>query len=180
MSEHKLFQKLQSGDAMAFQKMFELHSDAVFGYAVKLLQDRPRAEDVCQEVWIQLLKSARGIEFKETLLPYLLTLTRNRCLDQLRRKKDFSFDENLDGHDIADPRPDEIEALMTTDEKTKILKACLEHLPERQRVAVTMWMSEERSYQDLTQDLACSIQTLKSLLFRAKEHLKACVEKVKI
>lgn len=178
IDDRTLMQKIGKGDKVAFCQLFEKHGQLVFGYIRKIVGDVKTAEDILQEVWMKLIQTASQIEVKESVLPWLYSVARNLSVDELRRRKKLSLFSDASELDSPDTEKESIEILLVNEVSIQAVKKCLEHLPEQQRTALTMWMTEDMSYQDLVRDLQTSLAAVKSLIFRAKQHLSDCVQKV--
>src|SRR4051812_37103204 len=84
MEEREILSRLKSGDQGAFDAIFRTHYASLVGFAQGLLRDRATAEDVAQEVMLELWRRRGELAIQETLRAYLLRATRNRALNQLR------------------------------------------------------------------------------------------------
>jgi len=84
MEERALLDRLKSGDQSAFDSIFRVHYAHLVGFAQGMLRDRAAAEDVAQEVMLELWRRRGDLAISESLRAYLLRATRNRSLNQLR------------------------------------------------------------------------------------------------
>src|SRR5258707_11266490 len=74
------------GDAVAFEVLVRRHRTPVFNYIFRFTGDRARAEDVSQETWLKVVRSAQDYEPKARFTTWLYTLARNLCVDRARRE----------------------------------------------------------------------------------------------
>ena len=84
MDDRALLDRLKSGDQAAFDSMFRDHYPHLVTFGQSLLRDRAAAEDIAQEVMLELWRRREDIVIQESLRAYLLRATRNRSLNQLR------------------------------------------------------------------------------------------------
>jgi len=160
------------GNSLAFKELFHRYSATVLGYSCRIVGSRELAEDISQDVWIKLVKSA-GSFAGDSVRPWLLTITRNSALNQIRsqsRWQNVKIEIETQG-DLLFSQTD-IEALFQHHQNLDAAKAAIHTLPEAQRIALTLWMTEERSYEEISIDMDISVAAVKSLLARARETLK--------
>lgn len=166
-------QHLAKGDQSAFNCLFSHYGDLVFGYCLKLLQNRDRAEDASQEVWVKVLKSAHRYEGRGRLRAWLLQITRNTCFNFFRdQKKNRAEDLSDVDVDVEDFTQDSVLNTLTEAQNIVQLKQHIQDLPDNQRMALMIWMTEELSYEEIAAQLQLSVSAVKSLLFRARQTLK--------
>ena len=84
MDDRDLLERLKSGDQAAFDTVFRAHYAHLVAFAQGMLRERSTAEDVAQEVMLELWRRRTEISISESLRAYLLRATRNRSLNQLR------------------------------------------------------------------------------------------------
>ena len=84
-----LIERLRQRDVCAFEELYDRHSRIVYGLVLRILQQASTAEEVVQDIFLQLWRNARHYDgARGPFLPWLLTLARNRALDQLRLKSE--------------------------------------------------------------------------------------------
>ena len=143
--------------------------------------DATEAEDLAQNVFVQVYKSAHRYRASAKFSTWLFTIARNLCLNEIRRRSRHRA-ESLDaphpeqgdrpGHQFEDAKgfspPD---ALLHEELEQKIQQA-LSELPDNQRIAILLCRQDELSYEDIAQVLGCSLSATKSLIHRGRETLK--------
>ncbi len=111
-----LIRQMLDGDQYSFEALYQRYHEMVFNFAARYLRDTDLACDVTQHVFFRLYASMPFPFLNTTLKPWLLRVARNRCLDELRKKRDIYFSqlESTDSQDddalsplsnIADPYP---------------------------------------------------------------------------
>jgi RNA polymerase sigma-70 factor (ECF subfamily) len=139
--EANLMERMRAGDPDALSEFYELYAGRVLGLSQRILGDGPQAEDVTQEVFLHVWQRAGGyLPLRASPLPWLLAITRNLCIDHLRRQKsrpqtepwaaaDWSRDELL-----PDPGGSTFDAVALEDQLRRVRQAVAALAPEQQVV----------------------------------------------
>ncbi|NOY00133.1 MAG: sigma-70 family RNA polymerase sigma factor [Verrucomicrobia bacterium] len=172
-----LMMKVKQGDIAAFEEIVEIHQGAVIGTVAKMLGGMGDAEDISQQVFIRIWKSAGRYKPSAKFTTWMFTITRNLVFNEMRRrqrKPAVSMDEREEEYNLLAPdentaTPDQ-QAL--ENELIKAIDTAIQALPEKQRLAVILRRYEDRSYEEIAEVLGMSLSAVKSLLFRARAQLK--------
>ena len=184
MNELDLIQKLREGDEQAFKSLVTNYQDLVFNTALGIVQNSEDAEDVAQEVFIQVYRSIDQFKGDARLSTWIYRITTTKALDHLRsrkRKKRFAFITSLFGandelvHEPVDFQHPGVE--LDRKEQAALLFQMIAQLPENQKVAFTLHKTEELSYQEIADVMQLSVSAVESLLFRARQNLRKLLEK---
>lgn len=183
MTEQDLIQQLRSGDELAFKQLVEGCQDMVYNTALSIVHDASDAEDVAQEVFIQVYRSIDQFKGDSRLSTWIYRITVTKSLDLIRsrkRKKRFAFITSLFGPDnevLHDPvnfhHPG---VALDQKEQAALLFRMIDQLPENQKTAFILLKSEELSYQEIAQVMDLSVSAVESLLFRARQNLRKLLE----
>ena len=163
----------RNGDTEAFNTLFDRYYVSVYNFARMMLGSSGGAEDVLQEAFMTLAQAARTYTPVGKFRPWLMKVVRNLCLNKLRSERILrdviAQRESNSVHVVSNnPSPcDEAEG----DEQTAIIRAAIGHLPDRQREAITLYAFEEMSYREIAQVLEIPINTVKTLIYRARVSL---------
>ncbi len=84
--QEKIIKQLNKGDTAAFEKLFRLYFPRLNKYAVSFLKNSVEAEDLVQEIFVQIWKSREEITGEKHFSSYIFTLVKNRCLNALKRQ----------------------------------------------------------------------------------------------
>lgn len=169
------------GDTDAFSRLVTELEKPVFRLAYSIMGSREDAEDVSQEAFLRLWRTLASFRGDASVVTYMLTITKNAALDELRRRKNrptFTMTvQDEDGEerqaDYADPDPDSDPAKeYARRERIEGVRRAIADLPAEQRVILTLRDMEGRSYEEIAEILGLNDGTVKSRLFRARQALK--------
>jgi RNA polymerase sigma factor (sigma-70 family) len=180
LDEANIISRLQDGDEAAFKELVNSFKDHVFNTALGMLQQEADAEDVAQEVFIQVYQSIGGFKGNAKLSTWLYRITINKSLELLRnrkRKKRFAFIQSLTddaGAEVKTKYPsfDHPGVRLENKERAAILFSAIEQLPEKQKIAFLLSKTEQLSYEQISEVMGQSLPAIESLLFRAKQNLQ--------
>ncbi|MFZ1459524.1 MAG: RNA polymerase sigma factor [Ignavibacteria bacterium] len=183
--ESGLIEKLRLGDEKAFRILFDLYKINVYNTASGFLTNVNDAEDVTQEVFIQVFKSIEHFKENSKLSTWIYRITITKCLDLLRKKKTkkrFAFFVDLFENDEKDKKEVfvnyEHPGIQTDKlELSKILFKEIDKLPDNQRISFVLNKVEKLGYQEISEVMGISVPAVESLIFRAKSGLKKRLEK---
>jgi len=174
LDDATLMKDLKAGDRRALRVLYERHAELVFRTAYRFTFDEEEARDITQSVFVTLMESARSYEPRAKLTTWLYRVVVNRCLShrsaaRIRLRVSGDDPDQLDKVSASEEtQPDR---LLDQARKTQRLREALRQLPERQRIALTLKLLEELSYEEIAEIMSCSRGTVESLLFRARRSL---------
>ncbi len=185
MTELELIEGLKRGDESAFRKLVEQYQDLVYNTALGVVQNAADAEDVAQEVFIQIYRSIGTFKSEAKLSTWIYRITTTRALDLLRArksKKRFGLLKRLWETEEESPL-DTIEdfnhpgvALERKEDAAKLFEA-IGQLPENQKVAFVLHKLEGLSYQEISEIMGNTVPAVESLMHRARLNLKKLLER---
>ena len=178
----RLMRLVARGDASAFEKVIERHQALVAGTAARMLGSNSDVEDIAQQVFIRVWKSARRYVPRAKFTTWLLKITRNLVFNELRRAKrraqvPLQSDpgaEEIPLKDETNPAPD---ASLLEEELQRAIEEAIMQLPESQRMALVLRRYEQLSYEEIADVLDLSVPAVKSVLFRARTELRSRLNK---
>ena len=179
MLEQELIKKLQVGDHSAFKEMFQSYNAMVFNVCFRMLDNQQEAEDVTQDVFFKAYKSIRQFRCESKLSTWLYRIAINISLNYKRRKKierffslDFIFENpGKDEYNFVTPSGEGPDAILNKNETERIVQNVINSLPKHQRVALTLQLYEDLSYEEIAEVMNCSVASVESRLHRAKQNL---------
>jgi len=176
-----LMLRVKDGDMEAFEALVERYKQPVINLLYRTLPDATEAEDLAQNVFIQVHKSAHRYEASARFSTWLFTIARNLCLNEIRRRSrhpaesmDVPHPDNEDQplRQIEDVKQFAPPDTMLHGELTDKIEEAIAGLPENQRTAMLLCRQDDLSYEDIAKVLGCSLSATKSLIHRARETLK--------
>ena len=183
MDDAELFLKFKGGDKSAFRQLVEKYQDSVINTCYRFLRNKEEAEESAQEVFLKVYLSANTYQPKAKFSTWLFKIVVNLCLNKLRDKRKYSstkIDNSLYKNQIEEnltaPSESQPDKSYENKELKGIIKDAIDSLPENQRVAIILNKYEGFSYQKMAKILDCSVSSIESRLFRAKESLKKKLE----
>jgi RNA polymerase sigma factor (sigma-70 family) len=183
LNEQALIRLLKEGDETAFKELVLTWQDMVFNTVLSILQNEEDAEDVSQEVFIQVYQSINAFKAESKLSTWMYRIATTKSLDHLRkkkRKKRFAYVQSLFGlayeekeQPVTFYHPG---VVLDNKEKAAVLFKALNLLPEKQKVAFTLHKVEGLSYQQVGEVMGTTLPAVESLIHRAKGNLKKQLE----
>jgi RNA polymerase sigma-70 factor (ECF subfamily) len=175
----ELMLRVREGDQASFGLLLEKHRDPVIHFLYRMVQRQAVAEELAQETFLRVYKSRGTYEASAKFTTWLFRIATHLGLNWIRDGRPESRQESLDGEaaegttrQVADRTPS-VEQQLVYRVKLKEVRRAIECLPSKQRAAVVMHKYEEMEYSEIANVLSCSESAVKSLLFRAYEHLRS-------
>ena len=187
IDESALIAQSKKGDLDAFNCLVLSYQDQAYNLALRMLGDKPSAEDVVQDSFIKAykkLRAFRGGSFRA----WILRITTNNCLDVLRRQKrtltlplnpinEDSVEEQESPYWLADDSPSAEEKVIQK-ELGDVIQRCLQQLPEDFRAVVVLVDVQGLNYQEAAKVVKSPLGTIRSRLARARQRLQKCLQRV--
>jgi len=180
MVETEIIQKLQQGNEQAFKQLVENYQKQVVNTCFGIVHNTEDAEDIAQEVFIEVFRSIQNFRADAKLSTWLYRIAVNRSLNFIRdnkRKKWFqSFEDTVlaknapinipEGH--HETPSEELE----NSQRAIILHEAIDSLPDNQKTAFTLNKYEDLSYKEISEVMDLSVSSVESLIHRAKLKLQ--------
>ncbi|HLY92137.1 MAG TPA: sigma-70 family RNA polymerase sigma factor [Candidatus Angelobacter sp.] len=169
VQDHRLelaLKRARAGDPPAFAELVRDHQGMVFSIAYHYLQDRSLAEDLAQEVFLELYQNLGRIQSAAHLTFWLRRVTANRCIDYGRRKlrrRELALEDTPEPAASDSP----VDPLLS-----QRLQQGLAALPDRQRMVVILRFQEGLGPAEIAEALEMPVNTVKSTLHRSLEELR--------
>jgi RNA polymerase sigma-70 factor (ECF subfamily) len=178
----RLMLSFQKGDVGAFQQLFNKYSASVVNFAFRFVGSRERAEELAQEVFLQVYRWQERYEPRAKFSTWLFRIAHNHCLNEIRKGEYKVSHESLDSRlnsegdererDLPDANPKKGDDILAAKQAADKIQQILRRLPESQRSAVTLSRLEGLSYQEVAEVLGTTEKAVKSLVFRATQSLR--------
>ena len=168
----EIVHRCQDGERTAFEELFEMYQPRLKYYVRRLDSGGADVDDTLQDIWLAVFKKIDKLRDAQVFSVWLYRIARNKVYDRFRRKDRF----------VRLPEEDELpvsgsaEPLFDID-NTEKLHAALNNLKPYHREVLTLCFIEQMSYQSIADVVGCSIGTVRSRIFYAKQSLREEMEK---
>ncbi|MBM3236690.1 sigma-70 family RNA polymerase sigma factor [Candidatus Poribacteria bacterium] len=181
VSDEELMIRCRNGDMSAFELLVSRYQNAIINFIYRSIGDYHRAEDLSQETFLRVFKSASRYEPKAQFKNWLYKIAVNLCKNEIRDRQrhglssleDFMTDEEgkINYAVLRDfsQMPD---VLYEKKEQQILIRQAIDSLPENQRLAIIMVTYQNLRYDEIANTLGCSVSAVKSLIHRARQNLK--------
>ena len=183
MNQPELIVQLQQGDEQAFKKLVDEWQDMVYNTAVSIVQNEDDADDITQDVFVQVYQSVSSFKGDSKFSTWLYRIVISKALDHVKkkkRKKRFAFVQSLFGTASEEEiHPEEFNhpgVLMENRERAAELFKAMQLLPDNQRIAFTLHKLEAQKHQDIAAIMNISVTAVESLIARAKGNLRKTLQ----
>jgi RNA polymerase sigma-70 factor (ECF subfamily) len=176
-----LMLRAKRGDRAAFTELVEKYKQPVMNFVYRSLRDEAEAEDLAQNVFLQVWKSRSRYKQTAKFSTWLFTIARNLCLNEIRRRSRHPAESLEETHAENEDQPrqqfEDKKNISPPDkllhgELAKKIEEALAELPENQCSAILLCRQDELSYEEISEILDCSLSATKSLIHRGRETLK--------
>ena len=183
----KLLARAGVGDRAAFATLYERTSSHLLGVVLRIQRDRAQAEDILQEVYVNVWRAAQSFDAAQSQpLTWLSSIARNRAIDSLRRTQtqpqfrstitSTADEEETDVYDtVADSAPGPLDLLSRASD-ARALSSCMQGLSAQQRQSVALAFFDGLSHAEVAEQMRQPLGTVKSWVRRALMSLKGCLE----
>lgn len=176
----QLLLAFKSGDKSSFEKLMVRFYPRVLNFIYRFVNQKEVAEDLTQDVFMKVYKSAVNYQPKAKVSTWIFTIAKNTALNELSRRKKFAYSLDADNktsegsvqsqhEDFTERKPDQ---QLERQERMEVVRTAVQSLPENQRMAVILRRYENMTYDEIAKTMGTTSKAVKSLLSRAKENLK--------
>lgn len=185
MEEKEFIQALKSRDSLAYSKLIDDFQDKVFGTCISFVPNKEDAEDIAQEVFLEVFNSIDKFKGKSKLTTWIYRITTNKCLEFIRKrntKKRFAFLQSITGNVLPLDKTTYFTEInhpgiqLENKELNETLFKAINSLPESQSVVFTLHKIDGKSYDEIAEITNKSLSSVESTMFRAKKNLKSILE----
>jgi RNA polymerase sigma factor (sigma-70 family) len=178
----RLMRLIGHGDTVALEDLIEKHQALVAGTVARMLGSNSDVEDIAQQVFIRVWKSARRYVPRAKFTTWLLKITRNLVFNELRRAKRHAHvplqaEPGIEDPPLKDETQSPPDASLLEVELQRTIEGAILELPETQRMALVLRRYEQLSYEQIAEVLDLSVPAVKSVLFRARTELRSRLSK---
>lgn len=166
--ENELVARAQQGDQQAFHQLYEIYHRRIFALCWRMLADKDSAEDVCQEVFVQLWQKINNFRGESKFATWLHSVATNTVLGHLRKQKNWL--QRI--FSIEDQTVVEASVELVDDSLSTMLDLKIQQLPERARLVFVLFAVEGYRHEEIAKMLNMAVGSSKSQYHRAKTLLR--------
>ncbi|MHC4956919.1 MAG: RNA polymerase sigma factor [Planctomycetota bacterium] len=183
-SDIDLMLAFKAGDDEAFSVLVDRYRNAIVNLTYRYLGNRADAEDLAQEVFVKVYKARERYEARAKFTTWLYRVAVNASLNEVRNRKNrpthgaaalATGDTDEAAAPVAASDPGPAESAEKSELRARV-RAAVDELPDRQRMAILLNKFHGLSYEELAHAMEMSIPAVKSLLVRARENVRKAIE----
>jgi RNA polymerase sigma-70 factor, ECF subfamily len=180
-SDEELMMRCRNGDMSAFELLVMRYKDPILNYIYRNIGDYHSAEDLAQETFTRVFKSANRYEPKCQFKNFIYLIATNLCRNEVRNRNRRNTallddlvpeDGDIDRFDFVQDVSSLPDELYEKKEQQALIQQTLSRLPESQRLALTLVTYQNLRYDEIADVLGCSVSAVKSLIHRARQSMK--------
>jgi RNA polymerase sigma-70 factor (ECF subfamily) len=172
VNERELVERCRSGDERAFQELVDRYKDLVYALIARTVQDRSKAEDLAQDVFLRVHRGLPYFRGEARLSTWIYRIVANVCVQDAGRPAAISLDDDR----AADAAPSALDRQFRDLEVKDRLEKAIARLPANYRLLVAAHYLEGVRYEELADALQLPLGTVKTQLYRAKQQLRRMLE----
>jgi RNA polymerase sigma-70 factor (ECF subfamily) len=177
-TDEELMLRVRDGDREAFNTLMDRFERPVLNIIYRYLQDYDAAQDLMQETFLRVYKARERYEVKAKFSTWLFQIAVNLCLNE-RRSRSYrshgsieALSEQETPREFQDTRTLQPGEASRRAETARLVREAVQSLPDEERAMVILARWEEKSYDEIAEIMGCSVDAVKSRLYRAKKMLR--------
>ena len=172
-----LIKAINNGDTKAFAILVNRYKDLVYTLALRMLKHREEAEEVAQDSFVKIFKSLNKFKGDSKFSTWIYRVTYNTCLDRIKKNKKYISNVAIDEFTFNKLGTlDNTLDHLIKEEKQALIKKCINKLPEKSSVLLTLFYFEDLSLDEIAKIINMEANTVKVKLFRARKKLAVILE----
>jgi RNA polymerase sigma-70 factor (ECF subfamily) len=179
-NEPALIQRAQKGDVEAFAALVDEHQAYIYNLVLRVVRDENEALDLTQESFVRAWTALPNFRGQSQFRTWLYRIATNLCynrLPNLRRRLNDLGDDVISDLPVTDPSFDNPAYGVESRELRAYLHQAVEELDEHYRLLIALRYQNELSYEEIASMLNLPLGTVKTGLFRAKDHLRRAIDR---
>ena len=169
LSDEALIALLAKGDRSAMPMLFARHRTRVFRFVLRRVRSQAVAEELVNEIFLAVWQQAGRFQGTSSATTWMLAIAHNKAVSSLRKKRDEGLDDGV-AEAIAD-ESDSAETTLAKSGKAAALRACLDRLPDDQRIVMDLVYYHEQSIRQVAEVMGIPENTVKTRMFYARKKL---------
>lgn len=175
----QIIDRALAGDQKAYEEIVKEYHERIYHFIYKMVKDGAQAQDLTQVTFIKAFRALASFNSEYAFSTWLYKIAANNCIDYFRKKKlrTYSLDTPIQGkdgelqRDYADFEQNPEKELISRERDMHIEEA-INSLPEKYRAAILLRHAQDKSYEEIAEELSLPLGTVKVRIFRAREMLK--------
>ena len=181
INQEELIKNLRSGNQAAFSLLIDDYQQKVFHTCISFVPNKEDAEDIAQEVFLEVYKSIGKFKGNSKLSTWIYKICTNKCLEFIRKKnakKRLVFMQRILGNEIPLDKTNFFTEfnhpgiLLEHKEQSETIYLAINTLPESQKTVFTLAKLDGKTYQEIAEITGKSVSSVESIMFRAKKNLQ--------
>ena len=181
INQEELIKNLRSGNQAAFSLLIDDYQQKVFHTCISFVPNKEDAEDIAQEVFLEVYKSIGKFKGNSKLSTWIYKICTNKCLEFIRKKnakKRLVFIQRILGNEIPLDKTNFFTEfnhpgiLLEHKEQSETIYLAINTLPESQKTVFTLAKLDGKTYQEIVEITGKSMSSVESIMFRAKKNLQ--------
>jgi len=169
IADDQLIARVAGADSVALETLYVRHQNRIFGFIARIVRDEAVAEELTNEVFIDVWKHAGGYEGRSAATTWLLSIAHNRAISALRKRREEPWDDEK-AVSLVDER-DNSEVAVQKADKSRLLRRCIDALATDHREIIDLVYYHELSVAEASAVLGIPEGTVKTRLFNARKRL---------
>lgn len=174
-TDRVLWAQLQAGNVDALGGLYDMYIDELFSYGMQFCADKTKVMDNIHDVYLNLYKYRKNLANTDQVKYYLFRSLKNQIISSSKRtllNQTFSLNEDLHSGQYSNSIEDQIMATEFNNERTYKLSKAINSLSKKQQKGLFLRFTEEREYDEIAQIMNVSIQTSRTIIYRAIKTLR--------
>lgn len=179
MDDNHYISQVIAGNTASFAVLIDRHKDLVFTIVMNITRNREDAEEVAQDVFLKAFQKLSGFRQESSFQTWLYRIAYNEAISRIRKNKVklLDLEENITGG-IADEDPEEDIAGLDEQEQKAVIADILEHLPEIDRVIVTLFYLESHPVAEISEITGLGESNVKVRLHRVRKRILSDLQQI--
>lgn len=178
MDETELIIKITQGDSKAFEEFFDLYKLKIINLCYGMVHDTQKAEDLCQDVFLEVYSSIKSFQGKSKLSTWLYRIAVNKTINYLRKEKIKKFFVPIESIEYHLHSQDRADLSMQEKEKIEKISKIIDTLSSKQKQAFVMFYYDELPQKEIAEVMQVSLASVEVMIHRAKKTIKEKLEKI--
>lgn len=175
MDDIQIAQEIANGNHKVFEEFFDQYKLKVTNLCYGMLHNRDEAEDLVQEIFLEIYSSSGKFRGNSKLSTWLYRIAVNKTINHIRKNKIKNLFINIEDKTNLFIEEERIDLTIEEREKVSELHKIIDKLPSKQKIALTLFIYDELPQKEIAEIMGCSVNSVEVLVFRAKQSIKKSI-----